>query len=87
MNRQLPVLKTNELNVIGKRVDPSLSLIERFLNDVSLSGIKQVKIIHGIGTGVLASAIRDFLEDHPLVESWRNGDEYEGGEAVTIVFL
>jgi DNA mismatch repair protein MutS2 len=78
---------SNELNVIGKRVDPSLSLIERFLNDVSLSGIKQVKIIHGIGTGVLASAIRDFLEDHPLVESWRNGDEYEGGEAVTIVFL
>jgi len=77
----------NELNVIGQRVDPSLSLVERFLNDVSLSGIKQVKIIHGIGTGVLASAIRDFLEDHPLVESWRNGDEYEGGEAVTIVFL
>lgn len=78
---------SNELNVIGQRVDPSLSLVERFLNDVSLSGIKQVKIIHGIGTGVLASAIRDFLKDHPLVESWRNGDEYEGGEAVTIVFL
>ncbi len=77
----------NELNVIGQRVDPSLSLVERFLNDVSLSGIKQVKIIHGIGTGVHATAIRDYLKDHSLVENWRKGDEYEGGEAVTIVIL
>jgi DNA mismatch repair protein MutS2 len=76
-----------ELKVIGRRVDPALSLIERYLNDASLAGLNQVRIIHGIGTGILASAIRDYLNEHPLVEKSRKGNEDEGGEAVTIVFL
>jgi DNA mismatch repair protein MutS2 len=76
-----------ELNVIGQRVDPALSVIERYLNDASMSGLQQVKIIHGIGAGILAGAIREYLRDHPLVESFRKGSEDEGGEAVTVVLL
>jgi len=76
-----------ELNVIGQRVDPALSLMERFLNDASMAGLKQVKIIHGIGTGILSRAIRDYLKGHPLVENYRKGTEDEGGEALTIVGL
>ncbi len=76
-----------EINVIGQRVDPALSLIERYLNDASLAGMKQIKIIHGIGTGILAGAIREYLRDHPLVESFRKGNEDEGGTAVTVVSL
>jgi len=76
-----------ELNLIGQRVDPALSRIERYLNDASMAGTRQVKIIHGIGTGTLARAVREFLKDHPLVESYRKGNEEEGGEAVTIAVL
>ncbi|RJQ13294.1 MAG: endonuclease MutS2 [Nitrospiraceae bacterium] len=76
-----------ELNVVGKRVDPALSLIERYLNDASLAGLERIKIIHGIGTGILSKAIRAYLKDHPLVESFRKGDEDEGGEAVTVAAL
>jgi len=76
-----------ELIVIGQRVDPALSLIERYLNDASMAGIKQVRIIHGIGTGILAAAIREYLRDHPLVEGFRKGNEEEGGQAVTVVIL
>jgi DNA mismatch repair protein MutS2 len=76
-----------ELNVIGQRVDPAISLIERYLNDASVAGLKQIHIIHGIGTGRLSRAVRDYLKDHPLVESSRKGNEDEGGEAVTVVFL
>jgi len=78
---------SNEINVIGQRVDPALSKIERYLNDASLAGLKQVKIIHGIGTGILAASIREFLNDHPLVEEFRKGHEEEGSEGVTIVSL
>ena len=78
---------SDEINVIGQRVDPALSLIERYLNDVSLAGLKQVKIIHGIGTGILAGAICDFLKDHPLVEEFRKGYEEEGSDGVTMVTL
>jgi DNA mismatch repair protein MutS2 len=78
---------SNEINVIGERVDPALSRIERYLNDASLAGLKQVKIIHGIGSGILAAAIREFLMDHPLVEESRTGHEEEGSHGVTIVSL
>ncbi len=78
---------SNEINVIGQRVDPALSMIERYLNDASLAGLKQVKIIHGIGMGILAAAIREFLMEHPLVEEFRKGHEEEGSDAVTIVTL
>jgi DNA mismatch repair protein MutS2 len=82
-----PVNIPSELNVIGQRVDPALSLIERYLNNASMAGLKQIKIIHGIGTGILAGAIREYLRDHPLVESFRKGNEDEGGAAVTVVSL
>ena len=83
----LDAVHPSELNVVGQRVDPALSLTERFLNDAALSGVKQVRIIHGIGTGTLSRAIRDYLKDHPLVTALRKGNEDEGGEAVTIAEL
>ncbi len=80
-------LPTRELNLIGYRVDPALSELERFLNDASLSELQEVKVIHGIGTGILSRAIRDYLKEHPLVEGFRAGTREEGGEGVTVVRL
>lgn len=77
----------DELNIIGRRVEPALSILERYINDVSLSGIDRVRIIHGIGSGKLSMAVREYLKDHPLVESISGGSEEEGGDAVTVVFL
>jgi DNA mismatch repair protein MutS2 len=78
---------SDEINVVGQRVDPALSRIERYLNDASLAGLRQVKIIHGIGTGILSGAVHDFLKGHPLVENFRKGYVEEGSAGVTIVTL
>jgi DNA mismatch repair protein MutS2 len=76
-----------EINLIGQRVEPALSLLERYLNDASISGLTSVRIIHGFGTGRLSQGIRDYLKDHPLVRSFRRGNDDEGGEAVTVIYL
>ncbi|KJU83362.1 recombination and DNA strand exchange inhibitor protein [Candidatus Magnetobacterium bavaricum] len=76
-----------ELNLIGQRVDPALSILERYLNDAAINDLERVKIIHGVSTGRLAGAIREYLKDHPLVKAYRKGNNDEGGEAVTIVTL
>lgn len=72
------------INIIGLRVDEALSKIEPFLNHTSLAGFSEVTIIHGIGTGALSNAVRDYLNDHPLIKSFRRGSRQEGGAGVTV---
>lgn len=75
------------INIIGLRVDEALSKIEPFLNHALLAGFSEVTIIHGIGTGALSKAVRDYLKDHPLIKSFRSGSRQEGGAGVTIAAL
>jgi DNA mismatch repair protein MutS2 len=74
-----------ELNIIGLRVDDALSRLEPFLNHASIENLSELTIIHGIGTGALMKAVRNYLKDHPLVKSFRKGELSEGGNGVTIV--
>ncbi|WP_420264783.1 endonuclease MutS2 [Candidatus Magnetominusculus dajiuhuensis] len=76
-----------EINLVGQRVDPAISVLERYLNDAAIAEHKDVRIIHGIGTGTLARAVREHLEAHPLVRAYKKGDKDTGGEAVTVVSL
>jgi len=81
-------LLSTELNLIGQRVEEAIGLLDRFINDASVSGVERVRIVHGYGTGALRKGIRDFLASHPLVEGFRSEDEKEGEQgAVTIVKL
>jgi len=76
-----------QLNLIGLRVDEALSKLERFLNDVSLAELREVVVVHGIGKGLLMKAVREHLEQHPLVKHYRSGTTDEGGVGVTIVTM
>ena len=44
-----------------------------------------MKIIHGKGTGALRLTVRRELARHAIVKSFRPGENWEGGEGVTIV--
>jgi len=76
-----------ELNIIGLRVDEALTKLEYFLNHASLAGHSEVTIIHGIGTGILSKAVREHLSGHPLIKSFRGGEQSEGGGGVTVASL
>ncbi len=74
-----------KLDIRGMRVDEAIPLVERYLNELSLHESSKGIIIHGIGKGILRDSIRDYLKEHPAVESFRKGDTDEGGDAVTVV--
>lgn len=78
---------SRDINVIGLRVEEAVSRLEQFLNHASLSDLRQVIIIHGIGKGLLHKAVHAHLKEHPLVHEFRSGSIEEGGRAVTIVLL
>jgi DNA mismatch repair protein MutS2 len=75
------------LNLIGQRVDDAIMQLEPFLNHASLAGIGEVRIVHGKGTGALRKGVREFLARHPLVAELRGGEDFEGGDGVTVVTL
>jgi DNA mismatch repair protein MutS2 len=76
-----------ELKLIGLRVEEALDLLEPFLNHASLGGQNEVRIIHGLGTGRLRAAVREYLAGSPLVEGYRAGEPHEGRDGATVVTL
>ena len=58
-----------QLELQGVRVERALEMLGKYLNDAVLAGLASVRIVHGVGTGALRSAIRERLINHPLVVS------------------
>jgi DNA mismatch repair protein MutS2 len=76
-----------EIKLIGMRVEEALTELEPFINHAAAAGLREVRVIHGIGTGRLRNAVREDLERHPLVESFRPGEPHEGRDGATVVTL
>ncbi|MFW5999476.1 MAG: endonuclease MutS2 [Halanaerobiaceae bacterium] len=75
------------LDLRGNRYEEAQRNLDKYLDDVFLAGIKEVEIIHGKGSGALRKAVREVLDDHPHVPSYREGKPVEGGSGVTIVSI
>ena len=76
-----------ELKLIGKKTDEAVELTDKFLDEASLNGITEVRIIHGHGTGALRKAISELLKGHPHVERFALASQDQGGAGATIVIL
>ncbi|MDX6574076.1 MAG: mismatch repair protein MutS2, partial [Blastocatellia bacterium] len=78
---------TAELKLIGKKTDEAVDLADKFLDEVFLNGVTEVRIIHGHGTGALRRAIADLLTGHPHVASFKPAPQDQGGAGATMVEL
>ena len=76
-----------EVDVRGLMVDEAWPVVDKYLDDAYLAGLKQVMIIHGKGTGALRTAIMQRLRRHPHVEAQRPGTFGEGEMGVTVVTI
>lgn len=62
-------------------------LVPEWLAACRAAGLRELRIVHGKGTGALRKAVRGLLSDHPLVESFRDGEPSEGGAGATVAVL
>lgn len=79
-----PVL---EINLLGMTVEEALYELDNFIDKAVTDNLEEVKIIHGVGTGKLRSAVAQRLKVHKNVKSFRLGKYGEGETGVTIVTL
>ena len=82
-NSRQPV--ESELYLRHLTIEEALPKLDKYLDDAFMSGLVQVRIVHGKGTGVLRNIVRNELKKHSLVESYRPGEYGEGGAGGTIV--
>jgi DNA mismatch repair protein MutS2 len=72
------------IKVIGLRVEEAIPLVDKAIDEAFLGGLKELEVIHGAGTGRLRQAVREHLQDHPLVKAFLPGGPGRGGNGVTV---
>mgnify|MGYP003292048152 CR=1 FL=1 len=75
------------LDLRGKRYEEASDLLDKYIDDLLLVGMKQATIIHGYGTGVIRELVQSFVKKNKNIESHRYGGENEGGFGVTVITL
>ncbi|HVQ27993.1 MAG TPA: Smr/MutS family protein, partial [Vicinamibacteria bacterium] len=58
-----------EINLVGLTVDEALPRVDKLLDEATVTGRSQVRVIHGFGQGKLKKAVAGLLEGHPQVAS------------------
>ena len=59
--------------------------LEKFLDESTVTDLRELRIVHGHGTGQLRRAIAEFLKNHPLVARFEPAPQNQGGGGATIV--
>ncbi|GAB4229415.1 MAG: endonuclease MutS2 [Acidobacteriota bacterium] len=64
-----------QLDLLGRTVEEAEADLDKFLDRAFLSGLEEIRIVHGVGTGRLRRFVQSYLAGHPHVSDYRN----EGG--------
>jgi DNA-nicking Smr family endonuclease len=78
---------TGELDLHTFRPSDLGELIPAYLAECATRGLREVRIIHGKGTGTLRTTVHALLQRSPLVASFRSGNETSGSWGATLVTL
>lgn len=76
-----------EIDLRGMTGEEAWSVVDKYLDEAQLHGIKSVSLIHGKGTGALRAALWRILKSDKRISSFRGGQYGEGDGGVTVVEL
>lgn len=76
-----------DLDVRGMRGDEAIQAVTYFIDDAILVGMSRVRILHGTGTGILRTLIRQYLQTVSGVRHFQDEHVQFGGAGITVVDL
>ena len=87
LNVDKPKTASLSLDLHGMRADEAIAKLDKFISDSLVMGFDEVSVFHGIGTGKLAFAVKNFLKEHPSVKEFHDAPANQGGYGAKIVKL
>ncbi|WP_456096784.1 endonuclease MutS2 [Phocaeicola coprophilus] len=76
-----------DIDVRGMRGDEAVQAVTYFIDDAILVGVSRVRILHGTGSGILRTLIRQYLATVPRVADFKDEHVQFGGAGITVVDL
>ena len=76
-----------DIDVRGMRGEEAIHAVTYFVDDAILLGVSRIRILHGTGTGILRTLIRQYLNATPGVKDFRDEHVQFGGAGITVVDL
>ena len=76
-----------DIDVRGMRGDEAIQAVTYFIDDAILVGVSRVRILHGTGTGILRTLIRQYLQSVAGVKGFHDEHVQFGGAGITVVDL
>lgn len=76
-----------EINLVGQRAREAVDALAGFLDRAVRTGLGEVRVVHGVGSGALRKAVQEFLGKSPYCVKYRDADPEAGGPGVTVAEL
>ncbi len=77
----------SDIDIRGRRADEALDIVTRFIDDAVMVAVRELRILHGKGDGILKSVVRNYLKTVDIVKSCRDEHADRGGAGITVVEL
>ena len=83
MTHRIPIEDHLDLHAFAPR--DVRSVVEEYVTEAHARGLREVRLIHGRGTGVQRGIVQHALEQHPLVAAFHDAPESHLGATVAIL--
>jgi len=84
---QLSQSFNSELDVRGLRTLEAVEALDQWMDDALMLGFREIKLIHGIGNGILRNQLRAHLKKNSLIAQISDAEKMDGGQGSTIIIL
>jgi len=80
---RIPIEAAIDLHAFAPRDIPSV--VEEYVSEAHASGLREVRVVHGRGTGVQRGIVQQALERHPLVMEFFDDPASHLGATIAIL--
>jgi DNA mismatch repair protein MutS2 len=75
------------LDLRGQRAEEAIPNLQKYIDEAILLSIKEVRILHGKGNGILRDIIRSQLRAIPEIKKFNDEHIEQGGHGITVVSI